>query len=164
MTNDETRSGSNAGTVIVVVALLLLGLPCVAGLALLVVGRLVFVARVQPVPAPLQAMPAPMQAAMPAERSITVENMKWSRNLFDEAAGILTAAKFEQIQPGMTYEELLAVLEIPANKRPPDMELIGPETDVELKWVGGNDDDLSITVHMKGKTVIRKDQTGLNLK
>ena len=64
----------------------------------------------------------------------------------------LTAAKFEQIRPGMTYEEVLAVLEIPEDRRPPDMELIGPESDVELKWVGGtNDDDQSITVYMKGK-------------
>jgi hypothetical protein len=163
MTNDETKSGTNAGVVIVVV-LLLLGLPCVAGLALVVLGGAFLVREAQPVPLPMQAVPLPMQAAMPADGSITVNSMQWSQNLFDQAEGILTKAKFEQIQPGMTYEEVLAVLEIPENRRPPDMELIGPESDVELKWVGGTNDDLSITVYMKGKTVVRKDQTGFNLK
>jgi len=160
MTKDETTSRSNAGVVILVV-LLLLGLPCVAGLAFVVVRRVAFVARAQPVPAPLQAFPAPLPGAMPAPGSITVSDMQWSQNLYDQAEGILTAAKFEQIQPGMTYEEVLAVLEIPENRRPPDMELVGPEADVELKWVGGTDDDMSITVKMKGKTVVGKDQTGL---
>ena len=160
MTGDQSRSGSNAGVVIAVV-LLILGLPCVAGLALMVLGRTVFVVRAQPGPVPLQAVPTPLPMAVPVEGTNTVVKMQSSQNLFDEAEGILTAAKFEQIQPGMTYEELLAVLEIPENKRPPDMELIGPESDVELKWVGGTDDHLSITVILKGKTVVSKAQTGL---
>lgn len=160
MTKDETKSGTNAGVVIVVV-LLLLGLPCVAGLVLVFLGGAYFVGRAQPVPPPMQAIPTPMPATMPDEGTITVNNMQWSQNLFDEAEGILTAAKFEQIKPGMTYEELLRVLEIPENRRAPDMELIGPESDVELKWFGGTDDSQSITVKMKGKTVVGKAQTGL---
>ena len=121
MTTNETKSGSNAGVVILVV-LLLLGLPCVAGLVLVFLGGAFFVGQAQPVPAPLQAFPAPVPGVMPAPGSITVNSMQWSQNLFDQAEGILTKAKFEQIQPGMTYEEVLAVLEIPEDRRPPDME------------------------------------------
>jgi hypothetical protein len=160
MTKDETKSGSGAGVVILVV-LLVLGLPCVAGLVLVFLGGAFFVGRAAPGPAPLQAFPAPLPGAMPAPGSITVNSMQWSQNLFDQAEGILTAAKFEQLRPGMTYEEVLKVLEIPADRRPPDMELIGPDTDVELKWVGGTNDKLSITVKMKGKSVVGKEQTGL---
>jgi hypothetical protein len=163
MTNDETKSGSNAGVVILVV-LLVLALPCVAGLGLVFLGGAFFVGHVQPAPAPMQAFPGPLPAAMPVEGANTVQSMQWSQNLFDQAEGVLTAAKYQQIQPGMTYEEVLAVLEIPENRRPPDMELIGPDSDVELEWVGGTDDDLSITVRMKGKMVVGKEQTGFNLK
>lgn len=56
MTTNETKSGSNAGVVILVV-LLLLGLPCVAGLVLVFLGGAFFVGQAQPVPAPLQAFP-----------------------------------------------------------------------------------------------------------
>jgi hypothetical protein len=41
------------------------------------------------------------------------------------------------------------------------MELVGPESNVELKWFGGPEDSTSITVRLKGKTVTGKSQTGL---
>ena len=106
-------------------------------------------------------MPVPFQASMSANGTITVNNIQSSQNLFDNADRILTVAKCEQVRLGMTYDQLLVVLEIPENRRPSDMELVGPESDVELKWFGGTNDALSITIKLKGKTVVGKAQTGL---
>lgn len=159
----ERESGSSAGIVIVVVLLLLL-LPCIAGLFLLGGFFLFQVRAPQPIalpPVPGANAPLPGNGLIPPNATITVNEMKWSGNLFEGAAEILTLARYDLIQPGMTYDELLAVLAIPENKRPPDMELIGPASDVELKWFGGPDDSLSITVKMKGKTVTQKSQSGL---
>jgi hypothetical protein len=154
MTEDHSRSGGGAAVVIVVV-LLLLVLPCAAGV-LLLGGFMVF--RMQ---APIAA-PAPMPAdmALPGG-TVTVNTMSWSGNLFEDADKVLTLAKYEQIQPGMSYDQVVAILEIPEAKRPPDMELIGPESDVELKWFGGENDARSITIKLKGKTVVEVAHSGL---
>lgn len=41
------------------------------------------------------------------------------------------------------------------------MNLIGPETDLELEWHGGANDDKSITLKLQGKKIVKKSQTGL---
>ncbi len=105
--------------------------------------------------------PLPGGMSIPGNATITVNNMTWSQNLFDASDEILTLANYEQIRPGMTYDELITVLAIPDDRRPPDIEFVGPESDVELKWFGGPNDALSITVKMKGKVVIDKTQSGL---
>ena len=163
MTDDQGKSGGGAAVVIVVV-LLLLALPCIAGVFLLA-GFAVF--RVQ-APAPMALPPVPGANAplpgdmtMPIGESITVNQMTWSQNLFEAADGILTLEKYEQIKPGMTYDEVIAALSIPEDRRPPDMDRVGPQSDVELKWFGGENDGKSITVKMKGKTVVDKAQSGL---
>jgi hypothetical protein len=164
MNEDESKSGSGAAVVVVVVVLLF-AVVCGGGIVLL--GGY-FMLRVQ-APAPMALPPVPganapvpgPTLAIPDNSSINVNNLKSSQNLFDAAAEVLTLAKYEQIKPGMTYDELVAVLAIPDNKRPADIELVGPESDVELKWFGGPDDALSITVKMKGKVVTDKSQTGL---
>jgi hypothetical protein len=112
-------------------------------------------------PVPGANAPLPGNIAIPGNTTITINNMQWSTNLFDAAEEILTLTKYDQIKPGMTYEELVSVLAIPENKRPPDIDLVGPDSDVELKWFGGSDDAMSITVKMKGKVVIDKTQNGL---
>jgi hypothetical protein len=168
MNDDRSGSGSGAAVVVVVIVLLF-AVVCGGGIVLF--GGLFFL-RVQapapmalpPVPganAPLPGPTLPGGMAIPDKASINVNNLKSSQNLFDAAAEILTLAKYEQIQPGMTYDELVSVLAIPDNKRPADIELVGPESDVELKWFGGPDDALSITVKLKGKVVTDKSQTGL---
>jgi hypothetical protein len=173
MANDQSRSESSAAVVIIVV-LLLLFVPCLAGLLF---GGFRFFASLQaPRPIPLPPVPGanapppvpmppgvklPGGLAIPDNASITVNNLKSSQNLFGDAEKILTLAKYDEIKPGMTYEKLLSLLEIPENKRPADIELVGPESDVELKWFGGAGDALSITVKMKGKVVVDKTQSGL---
>ncbi len=173
MPEDQSKSGSNAAVVIVVV-LLLFFLLCGGGLVLL--GGVLFARLQAPQPIPLPPVPgvnAPLPGTMPpstplpggmsipGNATITVNNMQWSQNLFDASDEILTLAKYDQIKPGMTYDELVSVLAIPENRRPPDIELVGPESDVELKWFGGPDDALSITVKLKGKVVVDRTQTGL---
>ncbi len=173
MTDDQSKSGTNAAVVIMVVLILLL-LPCLAGL--LFVGGMFFTRLEAPQPIPLPQVPganAPLTGpippgttlpgglAIPENASVTVNNLQSGHNLFDEAEKILTLAKYDQIEAGMTYEALLSLLEIPENKRPADIELVGPESDVELKWFGGPDDALSITVKLKGKLVVDKTQSGL---
>lgn len=162
MKDAEAKPGSSAAVVIVVVLLLLM-IPCAAGL--LFVGGLLFASFPAPQPIPLPPVPGanaplPSGPAIPAG-SITVNNLSSSQNLFDAAGEVLTLEKYERIQPGMTYDQLLAVLDLPENKLPADMDLVGPESDVELKWFGGPNGSLSITVKLKGKTVIEKSQTGL---
>ncbi len=158
----QTESGSGAGVVIVVVLLLLM-LPCVGGL-LLGGYFLLQVQAPQPIalpPVPEANAPLPANVMIPPNSTITVNQMTWSGNLFEGAQESLTLARYDQIQPGMTYEEVLSLLAIPEHKRPPDMEMIGPASDVELKWFGGPDHALSITVKMKGKVVTEKGQSGL---
>ena len=173
MTDEQSKSGTNAAVVIIVVLILLL-LPCLAGL--LFVGGRFFASLQAPRPISLPQVPganAPLTGpippgttmpgglAIPDNASISVNSLKSSQNLFSAAEKVLTLAKYDQIKLGMTYEELLSLLEIPENKRPADIELVGPESDVELKWFGGPDDGLSITVKMKGKVVVDKTQSGL---
>jgi hypothetical protein len=159
MTEDPSKSGG-AATVVVVV-LLLLALPCAAGL--LFTGGL-FLVRLKVQPIPLPPVPGanapPGSPPTPAHTEITVSSMTWSQNLFGESAEILTLARYEQIKLGMTYEELVSVLGIPENRSPPDIEHVGPGSNVELKWFGP-DDELSITVKLKGKVVVDKTQSGL---
>jgi hypothetical protein len=169
MTHDQAKSGTSAA-VVIVVALLLLVLLCAAA-ALFLVGGLAFFSMQAPQPvalppvaganAPLPSMPLPGNLTIPDGSAITVNEMRWSQNLFDSSDQILTLAKYDLIKAGMSYDEVLSVLAIPEDRRPPDMELVGPESDVELKWFGGPEDSLSITVKLKGKTVIDKAQTGL---
>jgi len=163
VTEDPSRSETSAAVVFVVVVLLLF-LLCGGGLVLF--GGVLFFALQVPQPMPLPPVPganAPLPGSMtiPSNATITVNNLKWSQNLFEAANEILTLAKYDQIKPGMTYDELVSVLAIPENRRPPDIELVGPDSDVELKWFSGPDDALSITVKMKGKVVIDKTQSGL---
>jgi hypothetical protein len=168
MTDDQSKPGTSAA-VVIVVALLVLVVPCLAGLLLL--GGTIFYARLQaPQPIPLPPVPganAPLPVptlpgpTMPTPGSISVNNLSSSQNLFDAADEVLTLAKYEQIQPGMTYDQLVGVLEIPEGKCPTDIDLVGPQSDVELKWFGGENDATSITVKLKGKTVVNKSQTGL---
>src|SRR4029450_173172 len=144
MTQDQSKSGTNAAVVIVVV-LILLSLPCAAGLVFL--GGMAVLrfqapppSALPPVPganAPLPGTAPPGKMAIPGSASITVHNIQWSQNLFDAANEVLTKAKYDQIKPGMTYEELVSVLGIPENIRPPDIELVGPDSDVGLKGFGG---------------------------
>ena len=162
MTEDNAHSNSSAGVVIVVVVLVLV---MFCALGLLFVGGMFFVRLQAPAAIPLPPVPganAPLPGpTMPTQGSITVNDLSSSQNLFDAADEVLTLAKYEQIQPGMTYEQLISVLEIPENKRPDDIDLVGPESNVELKWFGGENDATSITVNLKGKTVVNKSQTGL---
>ena len=165
--DDETKSGSSAG-VVIAVALLVLMLPCAAGVLLF--GG-IFLARVQaPPPIPLPPVPganAPIPVPGPAGMmsvpagAVTVNSLNSRQNLFDEADRVLTLAKYEQIQPGMTYDDVIAALEIPESKRPSDIGLVGPDADVELTWFGGENDARSITVKLKGRVVVNKSQTGL---
>jgi hypothetical protein len=172
MTEDQAKSGSSAAVVAVVVLLVLI-VPCAAAGLFLLAGFAVFSVQapqppLPPVPGansplptmPLPGTPIPGNLEIPAG-SITVNEMRWSQNLFEASNQILTLAKYDQIKPGLTYDEVLSTLAIPENRRPPDIELVGPESDVELKWFGGPEGALSITVKMKGKTVIDKAQTGL---
>jgi hypothetical protein len=112
-------------------------------------------------PVPGANAPLPGNALIPTGATITVSDLSWSGNLFEAADQILTQERYDRIEPGMTYEEVLSALAIPEYKRPDDMELVGPESNVELKWFGGPEDSTSITVRLKGKTVTGKSQTGL---
>gem|GEM_PF-5207749 len=163
VTEDQSKSGSSAAVVIVVV-LLILFVMCGGGLMLL--GGWAFLRLEAPRPMALPQVPGanaplPVTKMIPTSATITVNDMKWSQNLFDASDGILTLARFDEIRPGMTYDELIAALAIPENRRPEDMKYVGPESDVELKWFGGPNDAKSITVKLKGTTVIDKTQSGL---
>lgn len=165
MTEDQSRSESGAAVVIVVVLAVFLLVPCLLGLVF--VGGRLLVARSVPIqPIPLPPVPG-ANAPLPGTKmiatsgTVTVNNMKWSQNLFDASDAVLTLAKYDEINLGMTYDELVTALAIPENCRPEDMKYVGPESDVELKWFGGPNDAKSITVKMKGKTVIDKTQSGL---
>lgn len=167
MTEGQSKPGTESGAsaaVVMVVVLLLLMLPCIAGLFFLGGAAFFWLQVPQPIalpPVPGANAPLPGNLPIPAGAPITVNELKSSQNLFESAEEILTLARYDLIKPGMTYEEVLAVLAIPENKRPDDMELVGPATGVELKWFGGPNDALSITVKMNGKTVIGKSHTGL---
>jgi hypothetical protein len=163
VTDDQSKPGGGAAVVIVVV-LLLVALPCIAGVFLLAGFALFRVQAPTPMalpPVPGANAPLPGDMTMPIGESITVSQMTSSQNLFDAADAILTLEKYEQIKPGMTYDEVIATLGIPENRRPPDIELVGPQSDVEIKWFGGENDAKSITVKMKGKVVVDKAQSGL---
>jgi hypothetical protein len=160
--DDQTKSGTSAAVAVVVVMLVL---AMVCALGLLFVGGMFFTRLQAPAAMPLPPVPganAPLPApTMPTQGSVTVNNLNSSQNLFDAADEVLTLAKYEQIRAGMTYEQLLSILAIPENYQPADIDLVGPESDVELKWFGGENDATSITVKLKGKTVVSKSQSGL---
>ncbi len=94
-----------------------------------------------------------------------VHSMRWDQTFHDqrEADKVFTLANYEAIKTGMSYEELIAVLEIPAGAMRPDddMRWVGPESAVELTWFSGPKKDRSITIKLKGKTVVEKTQRGL---
>ena len=48
----------------------------------------------------------PATHAIPGRASVTVNNMTWTQNLFGESDEILTLARYDQIKPGMTAEEV----------------------------------------------------------
>jgi hypothetical protein len=91
--------------------------------------------------------------------------MRWDQRFHDqrESDRVFTLAKYEAIKPGMSYEEVIAVLEIPPGVLRPDddMKSVGPESPVELTWFDGPKTERSITVKLRGKIVIEKAQTGL---
>ena len=170
MTEGQSKSGTGAA-VVIVVALVVLLVPCLLGVVL-VGGGLFAVRAVQVQPIPLPPVPGanaplPAGATMPGNKTvtgsatITVNNMKWSQNLFDATDEILTLAKYDEIKPGMTYIELVTVLAIPEHRRPEDMKYVGEDSKVELKWFGGPGDAKSITVKLKGQVVTDKSQSGL---
>ena len=101
----------------------------------------------------------------PSSKSgLTINSMKWSVHLFKDEQQILTLAKYEKIHPGMTYDELTAVLGLPADRwRPPDIEYVSVEGPVKLTLTAGADQNeaRSITVDLKGKTVTGKSQSCL---
>jgi hypothetical protein len=87
------------------------------------------------------------------------------RNLAADENKVLTLAKYEKIQRGMTYAELIAILDVPHDPHLPDvMEDVGPRTFVSLTWYDASVPPKSkrITVHLRGKTVTDKWQVGLN--
>jgi hypothetical protein len=90
--------------------------------------------------------------------------MWWDQTFHDQrqADRVLTPAKYEAIKPGMTYAEVIAILEIPPGPLRPDenMKWVGPESPVELTWFGPKK-ERSITLKLKGKTVVEKAQRGL---
>ncbi len=94
-----------------------------------------------------------------------VNSMRWDQTFHDprEADRVFTRAKYEAIKPGMTYEEAIAVLEIPSGPLRPDndMRWVGPESPVELTWFSGPKKERSITIKLRGKTVVEKAQIGL---
>lgn len=94
-----------------------------------------------------------------------VNSMRWDQTFHDkrQADRVFTLAKYEAIKPGMTYEEVLAILEIPPGPLRPDddMRWVGPESPVELTWFGGAKKERSITIKLRGKTVVEKAQSGL---
>jgi hypothetical protein len=95
---------------------------------------------------------------------LTINSVKFGAHLSRDEEQILTLAKYEKIQSGMTYDELTAILGLPADRwRPPDMEYVAADAPMELTWtaVGDQNKERSITVHLKGKTVTGKSQNGL---
>lgn len=90
--------------------------------------------------------------------------MNWDQRFHseEEAQRSLSKAKYDGIQNGMTYEELVAWLEIPPGVMRPDddMKYVTEESSIALTWYD-NDKKRSITVHLKGKKVVDKSQTGL---
>ncbi len=95
----------------------------------------------------------------------SVNSMRWDQTFHDkrEADRVFTLAKYEAIKPGMTYEEVIAVLAIPPGPLRPDddMRWVGPESPVELSWFDGPKKERSITIKLRGKTVVEKAQSGL---
>jgi hypothetical protein len=91
---------------------------------------------------------------------VNVTSMNSTQNLFNDADRSLTRSNYEKIEPGMTYEDVISVLQIPENRRPADMKWVGPESDVELTWTD-KDAARSITVKLKGKSITDKTQIGL---
>jgi hypothetical protein len=162
MSHESPPRGSNTVVVLMVVLAVLL-VPSVGGLFLAGFGLFAF--RAAPTPPPPQAPPMAIPIGpitMPLdETNVTVGSMKSSKSLFEAGDQILTREKYDQIEAGMTYEEAISILEIPQDKLPDDMNLIGPETDLELEWHGGANDDKSITLKLQGKKIVKKSQTGL---
>jgi hypothetical protein len=163
MSAESSERGSN-GAVVLVVVLAVLLIPCLGGLFLAGFGLFAFRATHVPAP-PLPAAPMAVPVGpltVPLEGAeITINNMRSTKNLFEAGDQILTREKFDRIKPGMTYEEAIVILEIPQTKLPDDMNLVEPESNVELNWHGGANDDKSITLRLKGKKIVEKSQTGL---
>ena len=100
----------------------------------------------------------------PSKPCLVINSMKWSVDLSNDKEQILTLAKYEKIQAGMTYDELTVVLGLPADRWcPPDIDHVSAESPVELTWSAGADQnkERSITVNLTGKTVTAKSQSGL---
>lgn len=110
-------------------------------------------------------MPARTASQAGGGPGIQLNSLNWSKNLFKDADKYLTLAKYEKIQPGMTYKDVVTVLAIPPGIARPDeeMESVTPEAPVELTWHGGANPEQgpSITVKFKGKAVVGKSQKGL---
>jgi hypothetical protein len=105
------------------------------------------------------------EAPMPHGPGVVINSMTWSWDLSRDEQQILTLANYERIQPGMTYDELMAVLELPLDRwRPADIEYLAADSPVELTWnaTGDRNNQRSITVKLKGKTVVSKSQKGLS--
>jgi hypothetical protein len=100
---------------------------------------------------------------LPAKGGITINSMKWSVNLFNDEMQIITRAKYEKIKPGMSFDELAAVLGLPLDRWRPDLSHVAADAPVELRWEAGFDQkkERSITVNLRGQTVISCSQTGL---
>jgi hypothetical protein len=83
-----------------------------------------------------------------------------SVNLAADENKVLTLAKFERIQPGMTYTELLALLDLPPDRRPLDLSDVRPRTLTSITWYDASHTK-AIKVHLRGRVVIEKWQSGL---
>src|SRR5438067_569636 len=91
--------------------------------------------------APSSAPPAGLGASSAASTpkfTVRVNNLRWNQNLHLQADRVLTPSNYAKIQPGMTYEEVIAILDLPPGPLRPDddMKYVGPESDVELSWHG----------------------------
>ena len=82
-----------------------------------------------------------------------------TRNVGQDEGKVLTIAKYERIKAGMTYRELITLLNVPPEHQPEDIEDLESRTAVSLTWFTAAGPRLTVILR-KGK-VIEKRQRGL---
>jgi hypothetical protein len=82
-----------------------------------------------------------------------------TRNLGQDENRVLTVSKYLRIEPGMTYEQAVAVLNVPPECRPPDIDQVTRNAEVTLHWFTPN--GARLILYLRGKVVTRKWATGL---
>jgi hypothetical protein len=85
--------------------------------------------------------------------------LMYSRNLDQDENRVMTVSKYLRIEPGMTYDQVIAILDVPPAYRPPNIDQVARNADVTLTWFTAS--GAKLRLHLRGKVVTDKWAVGL---